>query len=46
MDFNRIAIFVRVVDERGSSAAAKAIGLSKSSVSRSVSLLLAGEGLR
>ncbi|AKT41018.1 LysR family transcriptional regulator [Chondromyces crocatus] len=39
MDLNRIAIFVRVVDERGFTAAARALGLPKSSVSRAVSLL-------
>ncbi len=39
MDLNRVAVFVRVVEERGFTAAAKALGLPKSSVSRSVALL-------
>jgi DNA-binding transcriptional LysR family regulator len=39
MDLNRAAIFVRVVDEGGFSAAARALHLPKSSVSRAVSLL-------
>src|SRR4051812_38130321 len=39
MDLNRAAIFVRVVDEGGFSAAARALRLPKSSVSRAVSLL-------
>jgi DNA-binding transcriptional LysR family regulator len=39
MDLNRAAIFVRVVDESGFTAAARALRLPKSSVSRSVALL-------
>ncbi|EYF03725.1 LysR family transcriptional regulator [Chondromyces apiculatus] len=39
MDLNRIAIFVRVVEDRSFTAAARALGLPKSSVSRAVSLL-------
>jgi DNA-binding transcriptional LysR family regulator len=39
MDLNRAAVFVRVVDEGGFSAAARALRLPKSSVSRSVALL-------
>src|SRR3954471_9033139 len=39
MDLTRAAIFVRVVDEGGFSAAARALRLPKSSVSRAVSLL-------
>src|SRR4051794_4593821 len=39
MDLNRAAIFVRVVDEGGFSAAARALRLPKSSISRGVSLL-------
>jgi DNA-binding transcriptional LysR family regulator len=39
MDLNRTAVFVRVVDEGGFSAAARALRLPKSSVSRSVALL-------
>lgn len=39
MDLNRIATFVRVVDEGGFTAAARALGLPKSSVSRSIALL-------
>jgi DNA-binding transcriptional LysR family regulator len=39
MDLNRAAIFVRVVDEGGFSAAARALRLPKSSVSRAVALL-------
>lgn len=46
MDFNRIAVFVRVVDERGFTAAARALGLPKSSVSRSVALLEEALGAR
>lgn len=46
MDFNRIAIFVRVVEEQGFTAAAKVLGLPKSSVSRSVALLEAALGAR
>jgi DNA-binding transcriptional LysR family regulator len=39
MDLNRAAIFVRVVDEGGFTAAARTLHLPKSSVSRAVSLL-------
>jgi DNA-binding transcriptional LysR family regulator len=39
MDLNRAAIFVRVVDEAGFSAAARVLRLPKSSVSRAVALL-------
>lgn len=39
MDLNRVAVFVRVVDEGGFSAAARALRLPKSSVSRAVTLL-------
>ncbi|MBC7172260.1 MAG: LysR family transcriptional regulator [Polyangiaceae bacterium] len=39
MDLNRIAVFVRVVEEHGFTAAARTLGLPKSSVSRSVALL-------
>lgn len=46
MDFNRIAVFVRVVEERGFTAAARALGLPKSSISRSVALLEAALGVR
>ena len=46
MDLNRVAIFVRVVEERGFSAAAKALSLPKSSVSRAVALLEHELGLR
>src|SRR6185436_9597052 len=38
MDLNRAAIFVKVVEEGGFTAAARALGLPKSSVSRSVAL--------
>jgi DNA-binding transcriptional LysR family regulator len=46
MDLNRVAIFVRVVDERGFTAAAHALRLPKSSVSRAVSLLEQELGVR
>lgn len=46
MDLNRVAIFVRVVEERGFTAAAKKLGLPKSSVSRSVALLEQDVGAR
>jgi DNA-binding transcriptional LysR family regulator len=46
MNFNRIAVFVRVVDEQGFTAAARALGLPKSSVSRSVALLEEALGAR
>jgi DNA-binding transcriptional LysR family regulator len=39
MDLNRVAIFIRVVEARGFTAAARALGLPKSSVSRAVALL-------
>ncbi len=39
MDLNRAVIFIRVVEEGGFSAAARALRLPKSSVSRSVALL-------
>lgn len=39
MDLNRISVFVRVVEEGSFTKAARALGLPKSSVSRSVSLL-------
>ena len=39
MDLNRVAIFVRVVEDGGFSAAARSLRLPKSSVSRAVSLL-------
>jgi DNA-binding transcriptional LysR family regulator len=46
MDLNRVAIFVRVVNEGGFSAAARALGLPKSSVSRAVALLESEIGAR
>ena len=46
MDLHRVAIFVKVVEEGGFTAAAKALGLPKSSVSRAVSLLEAELGAR
>ncbi|HEU4412226.1 MAG TPA: LysR family transcriptional regulator [Polyangiaceae bacterium] len=46
MDLNRVAVFVRVVDDQGFTAAAKALGLPKSSVSRAVGLLEAELGVR
>lgn len=46
MDLNRVAILVRVVEEGGFTAAAKALGLPKSSVSRAVALLEAEVGAR
>ncbi|MGK3995849.1 LysR family transcriptional regulator [Sorangium sp. So ce1024] len=46
MDLNRISVFVRVVDEQGFTAAARALGLPKSSVSRSVALLEEALGAR
>jgi DNA-binding transcriptional LysR family regulator len=39
IDLNRVAIFARVVEARGFTAAARALGLPKSSVSRAVALL-------
>lgn len=46
MDMNRAVIFVRVVDHGGFTAAARVLGLPKSSVSRSVSLLEDELGVR
>lgn len=46
MDLHRVAIFVKVVDEGGFTAAARAVGLPKSSVSRAVSLLEAELGAK
>jgi DNA-binding transcriptional LysR family regulator len=46
MDLNRVSIFVRVVNEGGFSAAARALGLPKSSVSRAVALLEEQLGVR
>src|SRR5687768_3613093 len=46
MDLNRIAVFTKVVEERGFTAAARALGLPKSSVSRAVALLEADVGAR
>ncbi len=46
MDLNRTAIFVRVVEQGGFTAAAKLMSLPKSSVSRAVSLLEEELGVR
>lgn len=46
MDLNRVSIFVSVVDRGGFTAAAKALSLPKSSVSRAVALLEADLGAR
>jgi DNA-binding transcriptional LysR family regulator len=46
VDLNRVSIFVSVVDEGGFTAAARSLGLPKSSVSRAVSLLEAELGAR
>jgi DNA-binding transcriptional LysR family regulator len=46
MDLNRIALFVKVVETGGFTAAAGELGLPKSSVSRSVSLLEDELGVR
>lgn len=46
MDLNRIAVFVRVVEDQGFTSAARALGLPKSSVSRAVALLEAELGVR
>ncbi len=46
VDLNRIATFVRVVEERSFTAAAKTLGLPKSSVSRSVAALEEDVGVR
>ncbi len=39
VDLNRVAVFLKVVDEGGFTAAARVLGVPKSSVSRSVALL-------
>ncbi len=46
MDLNRASVFVKVVQEGGVTAAARAIGLPKSSVSRAVALLEKELGVR
>jgi DNA-binding transcriptional LysR family regulator len=46
LDLNRVAVFVRVVEEQGFTAAAQALALPKSSVSRAVALLEAELGVR
>jgi DNA-binding transcriptional LysR family regulator len=46
MDLNRVAVFVRVVEDQGFTAAAQTLGLPKSSVSRAVGLLEAELGVR
>lgn len=46
MDLNQVAVFVRVVESRGFTAAAAALGLPKSSVSRAVSRLESSLGVR
>src|SRR6476469_8509694 len=46
IDLNRVASFVRVIDAGSFTAAAKALGLPKSSVSRSVSKLEEELGVR
>ena len=46
MDLNRAAIFVRVVEQGGFTAAARALSLPKSSVSRAVTLLEEDLGVR
>ena len=46
MDLNRTATFVRVVDQGGFTAAAKSLGVPKSSVSRAVALLEDQLGVR
>src|SRR5678815_5285102 len=46
VDLNRIATFVRVVDEQSFTAAARALSLPKSSVSRSVAALEDELGVR
>ena len=46
MDLNRVATFVRVVEDGGFTAAARSLGLPKSSVSRSVALLERELGVR
>src|SRR5262245_54246737 len=46
MDLNQLAVFVRVVDSGSFTAAAEALGLRKSSVSRAVTKLEADLGVR
>ena len=46
MDLRRVSIFARVVEERGFTATARALGLPKSSVSRAVTLLEQEVGTR
>jgi len=46
MDLNQVGVFVRVVEKRGFTAAAQALGLPKSSVSRAVSRLETALGVR
>jgi len=46
IDLNRIGVFVRVVEARSFSAAAKQLGLPASSVSRAVANLEAALGVR
>jgi DNA-binding transcriptional LysR family regulator len=46
MDLNRVAVFVRVVETESFTAAAAALGLPKSSVSRAVSRLEDDLGVR
>lgn len=46
IDLNKVAIFARVVQARGFTAAAKALGIPKSSVSRSVAQLEEALGVR
>jgi DNA-binding transcriptional LysR family regulator len=46
IDLNKVAVFARVVEARGFTAAAKALGLPKSSVSRSVAQLEEALGVR
>ena len=46
MDLNRASIFLRVVDRQGFTAAGRAVGLPKSSVSRAVALLEDELGVR
>src|SRR4051812_37304870 len=46
MDLNKIAVFARVVETQGFTAAARALGMPKSSVSRSVAHLEESLGVR
>src|SRR5687768_6026118 len=46
MDLNKMAVFAKVVETQSFTAAAKALGLPKSSVSRSVAQLEEGLGVR